>query len=270
MARNDFNPVTMPSGTLSFQADPRYPVYYKNGGAGMRLDTGAPSVRDMGPAVTPDSVASQYVAKGDYAGAILAIEALKASSGGVNRDGSPITGGIDVNSQMSQVDQLTQLLNSQTPDKGTQIANLQAEMAWLNKLPETIARDQKIVSLQQSIDQLRKSTDGLNGTMGDLLSPYYTQDPRTSHIGFRSQGMASGGSFVVPGGYSSNDNMIGQIPLASGEEVTVSRPGESGGAAPIIINQNITIQSNATKGEVGRTMYQNAQNLGRTLRATGT
>ena len=43
--------------------------------------------------------------------------------------------------------------------------------------------------------------------------------------------MADGGSFMVGGGYSANDNRIAAFPVASGEEVVVnrSRKGTKGG-----------------------------------------
>lgn len=188
-----------------------------------------------------------------------------------------------IDDKISTYDQLTQLLNSQTSDKGAQIGNLQSEMAWLNTLPQTIARDQKITSLQQSIDQLKNSTDGLNSTMGDLLSPYYTQDPRTSHIGFRSQGMARGGYVDVPGGASANDNMIATVPVASGERIYVDpMPSIRGGGSSMLdgkgggqVIQNVTINMPMTfngpvnKDEVGRTAYQNVQAAARQLQAAG-
>src|SRR4029077_11796969 len=102
----------------------------------------------------------------------------------------------------------------------------------------SIARDQKITELQKSIDDLRASTDDLNATNQELLSPYYTQDPRTSHIGFRSQGMASGGYVDVPGGYSANDNMVASIPVASGERIYVDPMGARRG---VTSNSNFTI-----------------------------
>jgi hypothetical protein len=172
---------------------------------------------------------------------------------------------------MSNVDAITQLMNGMTSNKGAQASNLQSELAWLNTLPETIARDQKIVSLQQSIDSLINSTDSLNSTNQDLLSPYYTQDPRTSHIGFRSQGMATGGEITVPGGYSANDNMLAQIPVASGEIVSVRRPGQnlSGGSVINVVN-NINVRGNvdkATVNAIGRTAYQSTQSAARNLQA---
>ncbi len=129
-----------------------------------------------------------------------------------------------------------------------------------------------ISNLTSSVDKLNTSTQQLNSTMGDLLSPYYTQDPRTSHIGFRSQGMADGGYVDVPGGISANDNMIATIPVASGERIYVdAMPGRRGGSSgtTISINMPVTIQGNANKDDIGRTLYQAAQNTARQLAASG-
>lgn len=46
--------------------------------------------------------------------------------------------------------------------------------------------------------------------------------------------MASGGSFTVPGGSSMTDNQMVPLHLASGERVTVDRPGEGGLATKVI------------------------------------
>jgi hypothetical protein len=126
--------------------------------------------------------------------------------------------------------------------------------------------------LTDSVDNLKNSTDQLNATNQELLSPYYTQDPRTSHIGFRSQGMASGGFVDVPGGISSNDNMIATIPVASGERIYIDpannkRGTASGGNLTINISSPVLIQGNANRDEVGRTLYQNNQALAKQMRA---
>ncbi len=252
----DFVPTTMKAGASSFSADPSVNVSYKGGGGGFRIDVGQDliAIQKLVAAFNdPTNTANRYVASGNYAGAINAIQ---TGSGGSQDD------------RMSLVDSLTQVMNGSTSDKGVQANNIKSELAWLQTLPETIARDQKINELTQSIDQLTGSTNNLNSTNQDLLSPYYTQDPRTSHIGFRSQGMASGGEFVVPGGYSANDNMIGTIPLASGEIVSVRRPGQSGGGGNTI-HMNVTIAGNASKDEVKRTMYQVGQTMQRQLAAAG-
>lgn len=168
------------------------------------------------------------------------------------------------------VDSLYQLKNSQTNDNATKETNLKAEMAWLQSQPETIARDQQIVTLTQSMDQLTKATNANT----DALSPYYSQDPRTSHIGFRSQGMSDGGYVDVPGSPSTNDNTIATIPVASGERIYVDpmnsiRGKSSGGMTQnITINAPITINGiAANKDEIGRTAYQAIQGASRQLRS---
>jgi hypothetical protein len=175
-----------------------------------------------------------------------------------------------VGDKVSAFDSIIQAQNSLTTDKGVQNANIQMELSWLRTLPPDPAVTQKMTDLTNALNGLTTSTNGLNATNQDLLSPYYTQDPRTSHIGFRSQGMATGGEFTVPGGYSANDNMLAQIPVASGEIVSVRRPGQNvggGGGTTISISMPITIQGGASKDEVGRTMYQAGQNLARQLQA---
>src|SRR4029077_12726102 len=119
-------------------------------------------------------------------------------------------------------------------------------------------------SLAQSMDNLTTSTDALNSTNKELLSPYYSTDPRTSHIGFRSQGMAAGGYVDVPGGVSSNDNMIATIPVASGERIYVDPMGSRRGATSsqsISISMPIMITGNQNRDEVRRTMFQAGQQM---------
>lgn len=184
-SRSLFEPVTMPTGALTFVADPNYPISYRGGGTGKRL-----SIDD---------------------------EAFTRS--------------------------------------------------LMGPVPESPVKD-----LTNSINQLKTSTDSLNATNQDLLSPYYTQDPRTTHIGFRSQGMALGGYVEVPGGYSSNDNMVATIPVASGERIYVDPMGDKRGVngghtTNINISSPITINGNANKDEFGRTLYQNNQTLAKQVRA---
>lgn len=266
-----FNPQVMPAngGTISGDPANNVSVFYNNGGAGKRLDLGfTPAfMTDSGGAGAQpvDSVLSQVASDAYTSGGIdAAIQAVMAQAQGY-------TNPADASSVINQIGSLFDFKNSQTNDKGVQVGNLQSEIALLNTLPDTIARDQKISALTQSINQLRNSTDGLNNTNQELLSPYYTRDPRTSHIGFRSQGMATGGEFTVPGGYSSNDNMLAQIPVASGEIVSVRRPGQNlgGSTSQTVVNitNHITVGAGAQKNEVGRTVYQTMQNTLRQLKA---
>jgi hypothetical protein len=205
------------------------------------------------PSAQAQRSADRAVSKGDIPGAIL---------------------GAEKHGDTSLVDTLTNLLNGFTKDPKAQSANLQAELAWLQTQPETIARDQQIQTLMQSIDQLTSSTNSLNSTNQDLLSPYYSQDPRTSHIGFRSQGMSDGGYVPVPGSPSANDNMIATIPVASGERIYVdpqnaARGKSSGGTSQsITINAPITINGvAANKDDIGRTVFQAVQSASRQLQA---
>jgi hypothetical protein len=129
---------------------------------------------------------------------------------------------------------------------------------------------QQTAALTNSIDKLTTSTDNLNKTNQDLLSPYYTQDPRTTHIGFRSQGMAAGGYVDVPGGYSTADNLIAQIPVASGERIYIDPMTQRrgiGGQTSISITAPIVFSGNVNKDEVGRTVYQTMQQTARSLAA---
>jgi len=81
--------------------------------------------------------------------------------------------------------------------------------------------------------------------------------------------MATGGEITIPGGYSANDNMFVNVPVASGEILSVRRPGQTanGGGVVINISSPITINGDANKDEFGRTAFQNNQNLARQVAA---
>jgi phage-related minor tail protein len=176
-----------------------------------------------------------------------------------------------VSDKISAFDRLVQLENAGTTNPGARASNNKSEIDFLNTLPKSVERDQKIADLTSSIQQLTSSTNSLTSVNQDLLSPYYTQDPRTSHIGFRSQGMATGGEITVPGGYSANDNMLAQIPVASGEIVSVRRPGQNLGGNSQQINMgdiHITVQGGGGQvnpNVIGRTVFQFMQQQAKQL-----
>jgi hypothetical protein len=208
------------------------------------------------PSLTGSALADQYVQQGGVDYALAKLQAAAGSAMGPD---------------YSTIDTLFGLKQSQTSDKGQQATNIQQELAWLQSQPENLARDQSIVSLKQSLDQLTTSTNNLNSTNQDLLSPYYTQDPRTSHIGFRSQGMAAGGYVDVPGGSSANDNMLLTMPVASGERVYVDpMTGARGGGGTVVnlsISSPVIVQAGANTDQIGRTLYQSNQSLAKQIRA---
>jgi hypothetical protein len=274
-----FQPDTMPGGALSFvsaKIDPSTGLW-DSGGAGPGSLGGLTSkfIAPKNIEILQEQLRTQGIpdayAKGGADGALAAIRALGNTEGGEPGGDKPLTS--IVGDKISLYDQFVQLKNSQTTDKASQATNIRDEIGFLQGLPGSVERDQKIADLTQSINGLITSTDSLTKSNQDLLSPYYTQDPRTSHIGFRSQGMASGGWVDVPGAPSSNDNMIAQIPVAGGERILVDpnrsvRGGGNSGGTVINISAPMTFNGPANRDEVGRTVFQNMQNVGRQIAAT--
>jgi hypothetical protein len=236
MKNGIFAPNVMPTGQLGFTADPNLSVAYRGGGIGKNLSINYDYTQlNQTNQALADKAAADTLATYDQAIAKATAERNPAG----------------------------------------QLAAYQSELGYVQGLPASTENYQKIASLQNSIDSLTKSTDSNTSATqanSELLSPYYTQDPRTSHIGFRSQGMASGGYVDVPGGSSANDNMLATIPVASGERIYVDpmtgrRGTASGGNLTINISSPVMIAGNASKDDVGRTMFQNNQNLAKQLRS---
>ena len=161
--------------------------------------------------------------------------------------------------------------------------------------PDFEAINSNLSSLVKSEDELTKSTDRLNETMQDALSPFYSQDPRTTKLGFRAgvtgnpdwatgatnsnplvavlgagataPGMAEGGSFTVGGGYSANDNKMAVFPVASGEQIVVNRnrEGREGRGGQIVnIDNRIIVQGNIDEDTLSKmkvSRFQQAQRM---------
>jgi hypothetical protein len=196
--------------------------------------------------------------------------------------------------------QLVQTLTALLP-QGQQVNAMQQQISQLRTKPATVENLTAIQRLTEQIQQLTQSTDGLNSTMQQSLSPYYSQDPRTTKLGFRAgtkinpdwlvpgasndnpvgaitgwdgatagtlTGFANGGSFVVPGGYSATDNKIARFPVASGEEVVVNRSPQ-GNKAPVNIDARVIIQGNtdpSTIDKIKRSQFKQAQLMQRSMR----
>ncbi len=273
---SQFNPMTMKRGDLSFTADVTQTggASYRGGGTGQRLSvTGMYDnlVRQMQGDI--GTSVNRALTTGGVDSAIR----LAQQKGNIAATTDQYLKGNLISAAQPAFDATGALQNlygikNANADDATKITNDQQFLGWLQSQPQTLTNLQAISSLTSEIKSLATATDSntsATSTNTDALSPYYTQDPRTSHIGFRSQGMATGGEFTVPGGYSANDNMIGTIPLASGEIVSVRRPGDSsgGGGQTVIINQSFNITGNVNRDEFGRTAYQAAQSAARTLQA---
>ncbi len=261
----DFVPITMPVNGGSFTTDPNFHISYRGGGGGQRLQPAGFAealFAQLFPDIPAANLANTTLAT-DGATVDSTIAAIQKAASASNT-GSHITGAT------SALQNLYGIKNSGA-DNATQIGNDQQFISWLQSQPQTVENLQAISSLTKEIQSLSTATDNNTGATAantDALSPYYTQDPRTSHIGFRSQGMASGGEFTVPGGYSANDNMLGTIPLASGEIVSVRRPGDSSsGSQTFHIVNNISIGAGANVDQFKRTVFQATQNTVRQIRA---
>jgi hypothetical protein len=246
-----FIPEVMTQAAGAFDGDPSHGgAYYKNGGQGKHLDTGNPNALYLGAPLTIDGAVSRYIGQGDYPGALNAAQNFHGTG--------------DNSAQINMVDQLTQLMNGRTSDKGAQTSNLQAEMAWLNTLPETIARDQKLVSLQQSIDQLTTAT---TANTAATLNPLYTQGAGALAIGYYH---AATGLEGVVGGSGGTDSQAFHAMLTPGEHVKITPPGQqssaSGGSGgtPVVI-QNFDFRG--TQSNSRRSARQAAQGFGQTAAA---
>jgi hypothetical protein len=176
-------------------------------------------------------------------------------------------------------------------DKGQQASLIQQTIDYIQATqPAGLGREEMIAELTSKLQSLTSSTDSLNATMQNALSPYYSQDPRTTHLGFRAgtmgnpdwaavtnpldtilgagataPGMADGGSFVVGGGYSANDNMIAAFPVASGEQVIVNRNRAKGEGGQVIHIDNRTIINGSldadTLGKLKVSRFQQMQRM---------
>lgn len=177
---------------------------------------------------------------------------------------------------LSTVQQLYQAMNAGTKDKAQQAANLQQELAWLQSQPQSLETITAINQLTQQIEQLTNSTDSLNNTNQELLSPYYNEDPRTSHIGYRSQGMSAvdyndlpsllhSGGGSGSGGSGSYTFSDPPVPAVMNPPATTSAPVKT--TQNVTINVPITIVGNPNVDQFGRTAYQAARTAMQQLNA---
>jgi hypothetical protein len=170
-------------------------------------------------------------------------------------------------SAIGTVSNLYDLKNSQTSDKGLQISNLQSEMAWLNTLPETIARDQQITSLQQSIDQLKGA---VNANTAATLNPLYSQGHGALAIGYYHA--ANGLDGVAQGGTPGVDSVPIHIMAMPGEPIKVGAAAIAANnntpqpAQPSVVVQNFDFSGTNTNN-ARRSRRQFAQGFGQTAAA---
>gem|GEM_PF-4588898 len=192
--------------------------------------------------------------------------------GGVNGAISSLQGGAfgagARQDNISTVDNLYQLRNAQTNDNNVKVSNLNEEMAWLQSRPETIARDQQIVSLQHSIDQLKTATDSNTAATQATLNPLYSQGHGALAIGYYH---AANGLDGVVGGSGGTDSQAFHAMLTPGERVTVTPPGQAANSnaasgGPPVVNNVFNI-GNGTTSTSRRSARQVAQGFAQSIAA---
>lgn len=167
---------------------------------------------------------------------------------------------------MSQVDTLYQLKNAQTGDNAVKLANLQEELAWLQSRPETMARDQQIVQLYNSIKGL---TDATNANTAATLNPLYSQGHGALAIGYYK---AATGLEGIVGGSGGTDSTPVHMMLTPGEHLKVTPKGQApsndNGGGTTVVNNNTSIVFNDTRtSNARRSLRQFGQGFGQAAAA---
>lgn len=175
-----------------------------------------------------------------------------------------------IDDKISQMDTLVQLQNAKTNNKDEQVANLKAEMDWLQALPETISRDQKIVSLQQSIDQLKNATDANTAATAATLNPLYSQGHGAlPQIGYFH---AASGLDVIAQGPTVGDQVPFKAMVNGGERIRIETPSQQAENDSRQSSQTVTnnFVFNDTKTSSDRRVRrQLAQGFGQIVAASG-
>jgi hypothetical protein len=169
-----------------------------------------------------------------------------------------------------------------------QIGPIQQLIGQLEAGPKSIQSLEMIKQLNDKLEQLTRATDAntsATSAMTDVLSPFYSSDPRRTHLGFRA--FAGGGimssvgelpmmaASTQRGGVTTTPQiaMFGEgsvpeayVPVPSGRiPVEISAPANSN-VRPV--NVTINVMGNATSETVAalkQTGFQKAQQLRRGL-----
>lgn len=204
-------------------------------------------------------------------------------SGGGSRS-SAVNGGV-LGLDTEKLSTLERLIA--TMPKEQQISSTEGLLATLQQQAPSLARDENITRLTESLDQLRSATDANTSAtqaVTDVLSPYYSQDPRASRLGFRA---FAGGGIMTPwgemplhkydgGGVATSPQvaMFGEgstpeayVPVPSGRiPVELRQPANSNDSAasrPIVVH--VSMSANVSRDDARRTGFQIAQEMKRRL-----
>lgn len=168
-------------------------------------------------------------------------------------------------------------------DQSRRAGFLEQEIAKVKQEPMTLAREAMIQDLTKSLEDLKEAVDKNTNTITDVLSPFFTSDPRRTALGFRA--FAGGGIMTADGSLplrqyagggiadSPQFAMFGEgstaeayVPVPSGRiEAIVKTPANTNDKQRPI-NVTINIQGNADAGTVAAlrtTAFQQAQAMRR-------
>jgi hypothetical protein len=165
---------------------------------------------------------------------------------------------------ISTVGSLYDIKNSQTSDNAVKTANLQEELAWLQSRPESIARDQAIAQLTQSMQQLTGATNA-NTAATVSLNPLYN-GRSALQVGYYH---AANGLDLVAQGPTTGDQIPFHAMVNGGERITIgpankaSSSSTSNDNSRTIIN-NITLPP-APTNSARRSQRQFAQGFGQMM-----
>ncbi len=215
----------------------------------------------LGGAGLNAAISSTQALQARNAGQVLAPGNVPFSQYGLPDIVTPARSESDI---LSTVSTLYDLKNAQTNDKASKISNLNEELAWLNTRPETIARDQQIASLMNSINQLAKATDSNTAAVLATLNPLYTQGHGALAIGYYH---AAAGLDVIANGPSSGDTIPFRAMVNGGERIRITPEGQSGNDNTPIIIQNFDFRGADAVNNARRSRRQFAQGFGQTAAA---
>ena len=162
---------------------------------------------------------------------------------------------------------------------------LQQELDVIKQQPVTLEREQLIQQLVDSLNGLRGSVDANTQAITDVFSPFYSSDPRSSKLGFRTfagggimtehgelplrhyqgGGMATSPQVAVFGEGSSPE---AYVPVPSGRiPVEIKTPANSN-MRPVNVTINVMGNADsATAAALKQTGYQAAQVMRRSMAA---
>lgn len=162
---------------------------------------------------------------------------------------------------------------------------IRQEIGALQGAPQSLETSELIKQLNDKLQQLTQATQDntqATQTITDVLSPFYSQDPRSTHLGFRA---FAGGGIMTPYGelplrkydgggvaytpqaaiYAENSVPEAYVPVPSGR-IPVELRGAANSntpAQPIIVHVSMT--ANVSRDEARKTGFQIAQEMKRRL-----